>query len=472
MNRIIRYTIAGALGSFIAWAVMEKPLMPSDGESSIGYTVIFLVGLICGFTIGLFIGLAQGISGLSPRDAVKSVIMGALVGGAGGIVGLTSGNIVYNLLVESSYGTFKIFEFTLLLLGRALGWSLIGLFIGLSQGIATSSIEKMRNGAVGGFIGGGAGGVVFEILAWMNLAGLSNYAGWNIRLISFTITGAGIGFFIGLVEEVAKKAWVIRLVGKNEGKQIIIYKPETTLGRSEYTDIPVFTDPDISERHAKIITIGKRYYLEDLGSHWGTLLNGQKITKREPLKDGDVFIIGKTRFMFRDKATASKPGAAVDLNKYAVNIPNSQNICQFCGQTKNAKGECACSFSSTSQMPAYQTQPQPTEQIQTSVKTNLGGVPSRLPKIIGVSGPYINQVFEITSPDTSIGRGENNSICLSQDTKISRSHLKIVKLANGYTIIDNNSTNGTFVNGVKINQAILNSGDQIRLGDTTFIFES
>lgn len=67
-----------------------------------------------------------------------------------------------------------------------------------------------------------------------------------------------------------------------------------------------------------------------------------------------------------------------------------------------------------------------------------------------------------------IGRGSDNNIVL-QDFKSSRSHLVIVKQKNIYKAQDLNSTNGTYINGSKINPNIfynLNPGDTIGIGDT------
>ena len=41
-----------------------------------------------------------------------------------------------------------------------------------------------------------------------------------------------------------------------------------------------------------------------------------------------------------------------------------------------------------------------------------------------------------------------------------------------YTITDNNSSNGTFVNGAKIKQAILRNDDVIQIGDINLIFQN
>ncbi|MHB8277099.1 MAG: trypsin-like peptidase domain-containing protein [Candidatus Humimicrobiaceae bacterium] len=72
-----------------------------------------------------------------------------------------------------------------------------------------------------------------------------------------------------------------------------------------------------------------------------------------------------------------------------------------------------------------------------------------------------------------IGREFDNNIVL-QDTKSSRNHLVIVKQENIYKVRDLNSTNGTFINGNKINPNVfynLSPSDIIRVGDTVLRIE-
>jgi len=57
------------------------------------------------------------------------------------------------------------------------------------------------------------------------------------------------------------------------------------------------------------------------------------------------------------------------------------------------------------------------------------------------------------------------------DQNISRKHSKIIYLANKFFVYDNESLNGTFLNGKKINEAEINNGDLIKIGETEFKFE-
>ena len=67
--------------------------------------------------------------------------------------------------------------------------------------------------------------------------------------------------------------------------------------------------------------------------------------------------------------------------------------------------------------------------------------------------------------NSTIGRGESNTISIN-DSKISNRHLSIQKKEKGFTLRDLRSSNGTFLNGVKISEAPLNDSDKIELGSS------
>lgn len=477
MGRIIRYTLAGAIGLLAAWAIMEPTSLMPDVVRDITYLQSFMIGLIAGTCAGAMLGLAGALDRASIRERLMSLLFSWLFGAVGGVLGLTIGGRFYSAMYGLA-GSAGFLSFLLLLIGRGFGWGLIGGLIGLSHGVATTNTKKMVNGAVGGFIGGGLGGSVFEILVWMNKGGVANFPPAMIRLIAFAATGTAIGFFLGFIEEVTKKAWLVRLVGRNEGKEILLYKPITTLGRDEQADIPVFSDPDVSEMHARILGEGKRHLIEDAGSRFGTHLNGAKITKRELLTDGDLVEIGKTKFMFRDKATARSytPQAASP-----VHIPTSDHICQFCGAIKDAKGNCDCTVGSQpAQQPAARDmgrtmQSQMTQPLSVGVSDPVPATLNPQPstgsaKLIAISGPYAQHVFLIDR-EMHIGRESTKDIALPLDNSVSRNHARIAIEGDACVLYDEGSTNGTHVNNAKITRQQLAPGDVVQIGSTKFRFE-
>jgi pSer/pThr/pTyr-binding forkhead associated (FHA) protein len=73
----------------------------------------------------------------------------------------------------------------------------------------------------------------------------------------------------------------------------------------------VLEDTIVSRRHFKVVQEGGAYFVEDLGSTNGTLLNGSR-TQRARLSDGDTIQIGHTRIQFvqKDLLGGARPGGA------------------------------------------------------------------------------------------------------------------------------------------------------------------
>jgi hypothetical protein len=81
-----------------------------------------------------------------------------------------------------------------------------------------------------------------------------------------------------------------------DGKSRPLTKPEVVLGRSREADIRL-ADPNVSRKHAAIRRIGSAYWVADLGSTNGTLVNGRRVTRHE-LEDGDRITLGSTELVF------------------------------------------------------------------------------------------------------------------------------------------------------------------------------
>lgn len=82
------------------------------------------------------------------------------------------------------------------------------------------------------------------------------------------------------------------------------------------------------------------------------------------------------------------------------------------------------------------------------------------------SGSLAGQEFDLSNGFITIGRSENSSIRFDPQTEkiASKQHAFVEALADGFYITDNQSTNGTLVNGQKIQNVKLNNGDTIQFG--------
>src|SRR3954465_7979069 len=89
-----------------------------------------------------------------------------------------------------------------------------------------------------------------------------------------------------------------------------------------------------------------------------------------------------------------------------------------------------------------------------------------------VGGPQTGRTFTFDQHDTfMIGRGEDSHFCLPQDRFFSRHHC-ILEIAPPQAFIrDLGSTNGTYVNGMRVDTAYLVSGDRIQGGETVLEVE-
>jgi serine/threonine-protein kinase len=89
-----------------------------------------------------------------------------------------------------------------------------------------------------------------------------------------------------------------------------------------------------------------------------------------------------------------------------------------------------------------------------------------------LAGPYKDRVFNFTQPDTFlIGRTDDSHLCLPQDKFFSRHHCLLEVTPPRCFLRDLGSTNGTFVNGKRVSEASLQSGDQIQGGETVLLVE-
>ena len=96
-------------------------------------------------------------------------------------------------------------------------------------------------------------------------------------------------------------AYVVVLAGSNLG-EMQIDGPENVIGRAASAQLRL-NDEGISRRHCRIITIGGRVIVEDLGSANGTLVNDEIIQHHE-LKEGDKIRLGANtllKFTYQDK---------------------------------------------------------------------------------------------------------------------------------------------------------------------------
>jgi FHA domain len=86
-------------------------------------------------------------------------------------------------------------------------------------------------------------------------------------------------------------------------------------------------------------------------------------------------------------------------------------------------------------------------------------------------GDGVRSGFPLNKDHMVVGREVQCAIMLN-DNSVSRQHSSVTRLAEGYLLKDMGSSNGTYVNGHRIQEALLKDGDRISIGDCEFWFEA
>ena len=493
--------LAGGLAGVLAWTLTDLTGWFTDifqphrlvRSGLFGDPKFLLYGALFGLLLGLMLAVVDTLSIESKRRLIQTLAAGAGIGALGGWVGLAMGQTVYGLIFRLSglapdEAPHTPGQFLVLLVGRALGYAFIGAIVGAAQGAVSRSPLVARQGAFGGLIGGLFGGIAFEILNGLEFpASLS-------RLIALVAVGALAGFFVGVVQNLFKQAWIRVVLGKNEGKEYLISKPITTIGRGELSDIGLYGDVNIAPTHIAIEALAaqNRHRLRFVGeggkrgtTYKPPLVNGQPVANEMWLADGDTIQLGRRTLLFHEKATRRSGGNPSPIPPGQAAPPG---VPRYVGQ------ELAGASATPAPTPARPplTTPDavvaqmgsapisdatvlspgmssPSMSSSALSSPGMGGAGTRL---ICVQGPYAGQSFPLSHAPATIGRAPEQTIPLPADTSISRLHARITYADGRHLLADGGSSNGTFVNGSRVADARpLSSGDTIVLGDTALRYE-
>src|SRR5260370_12603738 len=84
-------------------------------------------------------------------------------------------------------------------------------------------------------------------------------------------------------------------------------------------------------------------------------------------------------------------------------------------------------------------------------------------------GPRAGKRLEIWKDCTTIGRSRDRDIFL-EDITVHRKQASIIRTAQGFVLRDDNGSGDSMVNGQPVQEQLLNSGDQLLLGNTQLTF--
>ena len=92
-----------------------------------------------------------------------------------------------------------------------------------------------------------------------------------------------------------------------------------TIGRAEGCDLHLGWDHEVSRLHAQLEHIGTDWVLGDDGlSRNGTYVNGERLTGRHRLRDGDVVLLGGTTIAYRANRTSPSPDTEIAQNTVTI----------------------------------------------------------------------------------------------------------------------------------------------------------
>lgn len=284
MNRRMRtyyYALLGAIGGLVGWQVSD--LLGLSFASNL-YLSEMLVGALIGLSVGLFIGIAEGILTRNPVHALKSGVFSGLLGLGAGAIGLPLSEFLFQ-----SVGAGVV--------GRALGWGVFGLLIGLAEGMVGRT--QAWKGMVGGFIGGALGGILLEsVHNWLQDPLTGKAAG-------LVLLGACVGAFISLIAVLLTRAWLEVKSGKLKGTEFMLDKfmnkgfPSIAIGSSPLKSEIVLPDPDIAPQHAMLSGDGMSFNLKDM-SLSGTFINNRRV-ERVQLANGHRIRMGNTELVYHER---------------------------------------------------------------------------------------------------------------------------------------------------------------------------
>lgn len=208
-------------------------------------------------------------------------------------------------------------------------------------------------------------------------------------------------------------------------QEIPLNAPALTVGREVDSDIPLHNESALSRVHGKYERQGTTWTYTDLKSTNGSYLRRKRLNPHQPvtLKDGDTVFLGSmqpaqaTRVTYR----AAQPG-----QRPTPDQPESSP-------------------------PPPQTPPGPPPGASQPYLTIY--VPGESPRNVDLNQPVL-----------TIGRETGNDIKLEHNA-VSRQHGRIEQRGGVWHYIDNNSSNGTYVNGQLMKEADLRDNDTLLIGD-------
>jgi ABC transport system ATP-binding/permease protein len=262
------------------------------------------------------------------------------------------------------------------------------------------------------------------------------------------------------------------IIEDDEGRKSVVQfgGDELTIGRQQGNTVQL-PERNVSRRHARLLREDGILLIEDLGSYNGVHVNGDRITGRAKIKEGDLIEIGDYDLGIEGKveAVASPPQVQhaparmrpVTMPPQAVARPApAPELPKMVQPPPAASGSAGATaiirLSDLSKAGATDVEVRDLEKAE-------------MPRLVGLSGTIKGKEFYLMRTDVKVGRSEDNDLAIDHQS-MSRQHARFACDGAEWKVIDNNSANGVHVNGEPYAISAVRPGDTIELGHLKFRF--
>lgn len=262
---------------------------------------------------------------------------------------------------------------------------------------------------------------------------------------------------------------------------------DVVVGRDLRADVRI-AHPLISRAHLVLRFDHGRWMAIDNGSLNGMFVNGRRMSSVD-ITDGLNINVGNPdgpamHFgLGRDQGSVGRPPQTSSVHVAPPSSPSWPAAPSTGTPTASAWPPPPSHPQPAYQPPVYPTsgsRAQPTYYQPTAPAAPPPAAPTQMRPAVGKSGGSSNiatSMLKILRPGApgevppggiTIGRATDNDIVIP-DVLASRHHATLIPTPGGTEIVDNRSINGTFVNGTRVDTALLNEGDVVTIGNVDLV---
>jgi pSer/pThr/pTyr-binding forkhead associated (FHA) protein len=252
--------------------------------------------------------------------------------------------------------------------------------------------------------------------------------------------------------------------GPHRGERILLRTGQTAnIGRTEWADFVFPRDGEMSGMHFALECGPSTCQIRDLGSAYGTLVNGRRVNESN-VGDGDKVLAGQTCFAISigDASTSDSPFPLSPLKPSVLSPMTELLPISPGGGMQRPAAAASSSVVNTRGTPAEPATP----------RVDIAASPHGAYRVVleMVDGPHGTQRTLLRSRQgTTVGRTKRADIALPLDPLLSSLHFAVRCGEQVCRLRDYGSRNGTYVNGNRMREGLLRNGDEICAGNTRFM---